>query len=60
MKNFRMWYARWFQVISTKQAEKWKLTFVWDIHGDLINTYNCRSLWEDEEGRLYRVFELKN
>ena len=29
------------------------------IHGDEINYVNCRSLWKDSKGRIYRVEHLK-
>ena len=62
-KNFadlREWDKRMFQVISRYEAESKGLTHIRDIHGDEINYLNCRSLWKDSRGRIYRVKHLKN
>lgn len=58
MKKIRMWYARWFKVIERKQAIEWGLTYQRSIYGDEINHMNCRSIWTDKLGRLYRVKSL--
>lgn len=57
-QRIKMWWARNFKVISIKQAKKWELFFVRNIFGDPINHYNCRSIWKDSKGRLYRVKQL--
>jgi hypothetical protein len=59
----KLWYARNFQIITLTQAKEWKLTFVRNVFGDEINnlsnsTHLCRSIWEDEKGRTYRVSNL--
>ena len=59
MKNLKMWYARWFKVIEREQAIKWGLTYQRGIYGDEINHINCRSIWTDKLGRLYRVRSLQ-
>lgn len=53
-----MWFARNFKVISIQQAVKWGLSFSHNIHGDLINYLNCRSVWVDDKKRNYRVKQL--
>lgn len=55
MKNL---ITRLFKIITIEQALKLKLTHVTNIHGDPINWFNCRSLWKDSKGRLYRVKHL--
>lgn len=58
MEQIKMWYARWFKVITNQQAKEWKLTFVRNVYGDEINHINCRSIWKDLKGRCYRVKSL--
>lgn len=53
-----MWYARWFKVIEREQAIEWGLTYQRGVYGDEINHINCRSIWTDKLGRLYRVRTL--
>lgn len=53
-----MWYCRWFKVITREQAIKWRLTYQRGIYGDAIYAFNCRSIWADKKGRLYRVRSL--
>ena len=59
MKKLKMWYARWFKVIEREQAIEWELTYQRGIYGDEINHINCRSIWTDKLGRLYRVRSLQ-
>lgn len=49
------WVVRNFKVISIKEAEELGLVFSSNVFGDKINTLNCRSLWFDHRGRMYRV-----
>lgn len=53
----RFWLSN-FRVISTKRAKELNLKFFRNLHGDEINRFNCRSIWKDEQGRLFRVREL--
>lgn len=55
--KFQLWFIRAFSVITTKEALELDLTHSWNIHGDQINQVNYRSVWEDENGKLYRVNE---
>lgn len=59
MKRIKMWYSRWFKVIKREQAIEWGLTYQRSIYGDEINALNCRSIWTDKKGRLYRVQSLQ-
>lgn len=47
-----------FKVFTVKEAEEMKLTFVQNVYGDAINRFNCRSLWVDDDGNIYRVDSL--
>lgn len=58
MIKLKMWYARWFQVIDIQTARKWNLTHFGNVYGDMINRFNCRSIWEDSKGRQYRIKQL--
>jgi hypothetical protein len=58
-KSIKKWYARNFQVISLDKAVAWKLTHVRNINGDEVNVLDCRSIWKDNKGRLYRVKVLQ-
>ena len=51
-------YIRVFKVITQKKANQMEFVFYRNIYGDEINRINCRSLWQDYRGRLYRVYEL--
>ena len=54
-KFLKMWYARYFKVISNEQAIDWGLIHFRNIYGDEINHMNCRSIWCDDKDRFYRV-----
>lgn len=54
----KTWFRRTFVVIDIEEARERNLTFVCNIYGDLINLYNCRSLWEDDKGRVWSVKQL--
>ena len=57
-RKLKMWFARWFLVITKDQAIEWGLTHSYNIYGDEINHLNCRSIWLDSKRRVYRVHEL--
>jgi hypothetical protein len=54
-----MWYVRNFGRVKIKQINEWNLVFVRNIHGDAINHLDCRSIWEDAKGRVYRSMHLR-
>lgn len=54
------WYLRWFCIIDKSKAKQLGLDFYRNIYGDEINYLNCRSLWKDSKGRLYKVAQLYN
>jgi hypothetical protein len=58
MKEIKLFYYRAFKILTEKEAIELDLKFITNIYGDLINKYNCRSIWEDNKGRRYRVYEL--
>jgi len=51
------WFVRIFVVVSQEWAETMGLTHKENVHGDMINNLNCRSIWENKRGRTYRVKE---
>lgn len=57
MKALKLFYYR-FKVISRLQALELGLVFSNNVHGDVINHLNCRSIWVDSKRRAYRVREL--
>lgn len=58
MKELKLFYYRFFKVLTWMQALELGLEFRYNVSGDAINHYNCRSVWIDSEGRAYRVREL--
>ena len=58
MKEIKLFYYRTFKILTQKIAIELDLEFFRNVFGDEINHINCRSLWADNKGRLYRVYEL--
>jgi len=58
IKKIKLWYYRYFKIITLKQCYDFNLYFDSNIYGDEINYLNCRSVWEDSKGRLYRCEKL--
>lgn len=58
MKELKLLYYRLFKVITYQKAIELDLEFYRNVFGDEINHINCRSLWVDNKGRFYRVYEL--
>lgn len=55
----RKWVIRLLSTtISKQEALKLGLKFDQNIYGDMINNWNCRSIWRDKERNIYRVSEL--
>lgn len=57
---FSLWYIRTFKVISNQRAKELGLKWYRNVFGDEINHINCRSIWTDKQGRIYRVSHLEN
>jgi hypothetical protein len=55
IKELELFYLRVFRVITQNRAKELDLEFVRDVYGDETNRLNCRSIWKDNKGRLYRV-----
>lgn len=55
MKSIYLWYIRNFKIISDELAESLGLEHKYNLHGDGINLWNCRSIWTDKKDRWYRV-----
>jgi hypothetical protein len=58
MNSIKIWWLRGFCVISNQQAKELGLKHMCNIYGDEINKLECRSLWQDEKERVYRVKNL--
>lgn len=58
-KAIKNWYTRWFKVIDKETVKELELIHVENIYGDAINHLNCRSIWKDKRGRIYRANFLK-
>ncbi len=60
IKWIKLWTKRNFSILSTEECKSLKLIPAFNIYGDTINLMNCRSIWKDEMGRLYRCKNLIN
>ena len=56
--KIKLWWLRTFVVITTEDAIALNLKHRENVYGDRINVLNCRSIWEDEKGKSYRVKQL--
>ena len=54
-----IFYHRFTVIDSCIEAESRGLKFHNNVYGDVINHFNCRSLYNDEYGFMYRCSELK-
>lgn len=52
--NIIEWFKRKFTILTTEECKELKLRFVHNVYGDSINYLNCRSVWQDEKGRIYK------
>jgi hypothetical protein len=55
MKELKLFCYRTFKVLTKAQALELDLEFRYNLYGDAINLWNCRSIWKDHKGRIYRV-----
>jgi len=58
IQDIQNWWLRCFCVISIEKAKELGLNFLCNIYGDTINRINCRSLFTDKKGIIYRVDSL--
>ena len=59
LKYLSVIFYHQFKIIKTcQEAEERGLNFDYNLHGDIINHFNCRSFWFDEFGFRYRCAEL--
>lgn len=58
INKIKYWFRSLKHVKSIKDALDMGLVWRYNIYGDPINIYNCRSVWSDEYGNLYRCQEL--
>lgn len=55
MKELKLFYYRYFKILTIEQALELGLELSSNVYGDAINYINCRSLWKDHKGRTYRI-----
>ncbi len=60
MDVFRSYMAFTRIVPTIAMVIEMKLTFVRNVFGDEINALDCRSLWKDKHGYIYRCTQLKD
>ena len=53
-----VFYHRFIKIKTCQEAYDNGLTWYRNVHGDEINYLNCRSMWADELGFMYRCREL--
>ena len=58
MNYIKSMYKRGFCVLSIDECKRLGLQFKRNLYGDEINHLNCRSIWEDGQGRIYRCKQL--
>lgn len=58
IQAIRLWYIRWFVILTEQEAKQLRLHHYRNVYGDEINHINCRSIWIDNKGREYRISEL--
>jgi len=58
MKKIKYWFRSLKYLKSVKDAQELNLEFLFNVYGDTIITWNCRSVWSDEFGFLYRCQEI--
>lgn len=59
IKRIYKWYIRLFTTISIKDAEDFGLVHVENVYGDNINALRCRSIWKDNNDKLWYVDQIK-
>ena len=58
-EKLRKWFICQFSItISTVEAIKLGLEPEFNVYGDMINRWNCRSIWRDQKRNVYRIAEL--
>ena len=59
IRVIKLLFYRWsLDSMSTEVAESLGLKFYRNLYGDEAMIFHCRSLWTDEEDRIYYVTEL--
>lgn len=56
--NVKTWFKRNFCILSIEECKEMNLIPSFNLYGDAINMFNCRSFWKDEKGKLYRCKDL--
>ena len=58
MNGLKLLWLRSFKVITNEKGKEFGLKHLENIYGDMINVLNCRSIYEDNKRRIYRVTHL--
>ena len=53
-REINLWFLRMFCIVTPIQIRKYGLKHHSNIYGDGINHWNCRSIWKDDKGRVYK------
>lgn len=59
IKIIEKWWVRCFCLITIEKAKELNLKWHCNIYGDMINKFDCRSIWVDDKGKFYRRSVLK-
>ena len=55
----KLWFIRLLgKRITQEKAQELGLEFHRNLFGDEVNAWDCRSLWTDKKGFIYRVKSL--
>jgi hypothetical protein len=58
MSKIKIWCKRNFGRFTVNECELLGLRWFKNVYGDNINIFNCRSIWLDEQSRIYKCDEL--
>ena len=58
MKKIKYWFRSLKRIKTVKNAQDMNLEWQFNVYGDVVNMWNCRSIWCDEFGFLYKCKEL--
>lgn len=59
MKRIKNFFLSFRLIKTIDQAANMGLGFCRNVYGDEINDRDCRSIWIDEYGNLFRCAELR-
>lgn len=56
--SIKNWYIRTFTILTLEEVFKLQLIHKHNVFGDPINWNNCRSMWMDKKGNIYKCNAL--